>query len=89
MKKKFSFILATIIFICMFCLNSFAIEQEQIQSDLNEFLISTNTTYFDDGSYCVETIYQVISPSTYASSYTVSGNKTYTYYDSDQIEQLR
>lgn len=70
--------IVAIFLIAVFLLGAFAGTAEASERDVN-------TIYFADGSYMVEAI-EVINM---RASGSITGNKRYTYYDSDDVSQWR
>lgn len=73
MKRVFSFILASVLLLCMIPVRGNAMENQM------------EIIYFEDGSYMTV---EIITKGTRASG-SVSGSKPYTYYDSDGVAQWK
>ena len=78
MKKIISIVLSVFVLITSFGINSFA------TSNSSETIYNSSYTYFEDGSYVITTISEEISQ---ARASTKSGQKTSTFYDSDNVAQ--
>lgn len=79
MKKIISIVL--LVFMFVITLGTYA----SAVSEANEATYTTSTTYFEDGSYIITTIFEESSITRAASSKT--GQKTATFYNSDNVAQ--
>lgn len=73
MKRVFSFILAAFMLVTVFPVSSKAAEK------------TVETIYYDDGSYM--TVEVICSPA--RATWSVTGNKQYTYYESNGVAQWK
>lgn len=79
MKKIISIVLLVLMFVITLGTYASAV------SEANEATYTTSTTYFEDGSYIITTIFEESSITRAASSKT--GQKTAPFYNSDNVAQ--
>lgn len=79
MKKIISIVLLVLMFVITLGTYASAV------SEANEATYTTSTTYFEDGSYIITTIFEESSITRATSSKT--GQKTATFYNSDNVAQ--